>query len=72
MSSAYYLVTSSKNFEKTVEDLTAFVPLHKFGVLHVHDLKQKMNSKGVEFAEQCQVFEVCNPFQAAKVLKIDM
>ena len=31
-----------------------------------------LRSKGIEFAEQCKVFEVCNPAQAAKVLSADM
>jgi len=41
---------------------------HKFGVLGVHDLKQKMASKGVTFAPECRVFEVCNPQQAKEIL----
>jgi uncharacterized protein (DUF302 family) len=41
---------------------------HKFGVLGVHDLKEKMNSKGVPFARECRVFEVCNPQQAQMIL----
>jgi len=31
-----------------------------------------VRSKGIEFEEQCKVFEVCNPAQAAKVLSTDM
>jgi uncharacterized protein (DUF302 family) len=31
-----------------------------------------LRGKGFEFAEQCKVFEVCNPGQASKVLAIDM
>ena len=29
-------------------------------------------SKGLAFKEECKVFEVCNPGQAAKVLSADM
>ena len=29
-------------------------------------------AKGIAFDEQCKVFEVCNPGQAAKVLSTDM
>ncbi|MCP5345209.1 MAG: DUF302 domain-containing protein, partial [Pseudomonadales bacterium] len=43
-----------------------------FGVLHVHDLGGTLRSKGMDFKEQCRVFEVCNPQQAAKVLASDM
>lgn len=41
---------------------------HQFGVLGTHDLKQKMESKGVAFARECRIFEVCNPKQAQAVL----
>ena len=44
----------------------------KFGVLHVHDLHKTLNSKGVPFATECQVMEVCNPQQAARVLSDDI
>ncbi|MEZ5461995.1 DUF302 domain-containing protein [Dokdonella sp.] len=68
----YYLVDSTKSFDQAAADLEATVVAHKFGVLHVHDLGATLRSKGVEFAEQCKVFEVCNPAQAAKVLASDM
>ncbi len=45
---------------------------NKFGVLGVIDLKAKMNEKGVEFAPQCVVIEVCNPMQAKKVLEANI
>ena len=31
-----------------------------------------LRSKGIAFAENCKVFEVCNPGQAGKVLSTDM
>ena len=40
--------------------------------MHVHDIGATLRGKGVEFAEECKVFEVCNPQQAAKVLSADM
>jgi uncharacterized protein (DUF302 family) len=41
---------------------------HKFGVLAIHNLREKMESKGVPFARECRVIEVCNPKQAQIVL----
>jgi hypothetical protein len=38
----------------------------------VHDLAATLRSKGIAFPEQCRVFEVCNPQQAAQVLAADM
>jgi len=68
----YYLVDSNKSFEQAATDLEAAVKRHEFGVLHVHDLGNTLRSKGIAFAENCKVFEVCNPGQAAKVLGTDM
>jgi len=79
----YYIVETQKTFdqasadlEKTFDqasaDLESAVKNHGFGVLHVHDLGTTLRSKGVAFEEQCKVFEVCNPLQAAKVLATDM
>jgi uncharacterized protein (DUF302 family) len=42
---------------------------HKFGVLGTINLRQKLNEKGVPFARECLIFEVCNPHQAQKVLE---
>ena len=41
-------------------------------MLHIHDLGTTLRSKGMAFEEECKVFEVCNPAQAAKVMSIDM
>lgn len=68
----YYIVESEKSFEQASSDLDAAVKAHGFGVLHVHDLGNTLRGKGVEFAEECRVFEVCNPQQASKVLAADM
>jgi uncharacterized protein (DUF302 family) len=68
----YYMVDTAKSFEQASADLEAAVKRHDFGVLHVHDLGNTLRNKGVEFEEQCKVFEVCNPGQAAKVLATDM
>lgn len=68
----YYLVDSNKSFDQAAIDLEAAVKRHEFGVLHIHDLGNTLRSKGIAFAEECKVFEVCNPGQAAKVLGADM
>jgi len=68
----YYIVETEKTFDEASIDLDAAVKRHNFGVLHVHDLGSTLRSKGIAFEEQCKVFEVCNPAQAAKVLSTDM
>ena len=68
----YYIVETSKSFTQAAIDLDAAVKRHQFGVLHIHDLGATLRSKGIAFDEECKIFEVCNPAQAAKVLATDM
>lgn len=68
----YYIIDSKKPFEQAVTDLEQAVKRNGFGVLHIHDLGNTLRSKGVEFAPQCKILEVCNPVQAARVLASDM
>lgn len=68
----YYIVETNKSFDQAVKDLDTAVKDNGFGVLHIHDLGNTLRSKGVDFQENCKVFEVCNPKQAAKVLATDM
>src|SRR5262245_63849370 len=67
-----HIVESSKPLARVIPDLEQAVARHKFGVLGVHDLKAKMAEKGVPFARECRIFEVCNPHQAKKVLEANL
>lgn len=62
--------------DKTVSDaaaaLQAAVQVNHFGVMQMHNLKETMAKKGVEFAHECLIFEVCQPGQAKKVLEGNM
>ncbi len=62
--------------EKTVnaaaDALQAAVTTNHFGVMQVHNLQETMVKKGVEFAHECLIFEVCQPQQAKKVLEANM
>lgn len=40
--------------------------------MQVYNLKETMTKKGVEFARECLIFEVCQPQQAKKVLDDNM
>jgi uncharacterized protein (DUF302 family) len=63
-----YRVSCKKEIAEVARDLEAAATRHEFGVLGVHDLRAKLNEKGVEFERPCLVFEVCNPQQAKKIL----
>ena len=67
-----HVVDSMKPLERLIADLEQAISRHKFGVLGVHDLRAKMAEKGVSFARECRVFEVCNPHQAKKVLEANL
>ncbi len=68
----YYIVETNKPFEKACSDLESEVKAGGFGILHIHDVKETLKNKGVDFKENCKIFEVCNPNEANKVLSIDM
>lgn len=67
-----YVQEARGAMEEVASKLEAAAAENKFGVLAVHDLKQKLNAKGVDFARECRVFEVCNPGKAKTVLEADM
>jgi len=68
----YYIVETQKSFSQAATDLEVAVAHHGFGVLHIHDLGTTLRSKGIAFEEECKIFEVCNPMQAANILATDM
>ena len=63
---------SQKTIDQVCQDLEKAVVEHKFGVMTVHNLKETMNKKGVEFDRECRIFEACNPLQAKRVLEKNM
>lgn len=60
---------SQKSLEVIAKGLEEAAARHQFGVIAVHDLKATMAKKGVDYHGECQVYEVCNPHQAKKVLE---
>jgi len=67
-----FILNTHHSVPDAVDRLSAALANRKFGVLHIHDLNKTLNSKGVPFKPECQVLEVCNPQQAAKVLSNDI
>ena len=65
-------VENNKACHQAALELDAAVKKNGFGVLPVHEVGPTLRRKGIAFEEQCKVFEVCNPVQAAKVLSTDM
>jgi len=65
-------IESAKTIDQVCHDLEKAVVEHKFGVMTVHNLKETMKKKGVEFDRECRIFEVSNPHQAKRVLEGNM
>lgn len=69
MTYSKHSLRSSEEVETRLREAAA---RHKFGILHVHDLKQTLHSKGIELSSECRVYDVCNPQAASKVLTAEM
>lgn len=67
-----YTVITNKTVNEAVKALEKTVKENKFGVLHIHNVKNTLNEKGVEFANECQILDVCNPHKAKEILSTDM
>ena len=65
-------VPTDKTVTEVAAALQVAVQANHFGVMQVHNLKETMTRKGVEFARECLIFEVCQPQQAKKVLDQNM
>jgi len=65
-------IQSAKAIDQVCQDLERAVVKHKFGVMSIHNLKETMKKKGVDFDRECRIFEVCNPHQAKRVLEKNM
>jgi uncharacterized protein (DUF302 family) len=65
-------VSTDKSVSDAAAALQAAVEANHFGVMQVHNLKETMKKKGVNFERDCLIFEVCQPQQAKKVLEQNM
>jgi uncharacterized protein (DUF302 family) len=65
-------LSTDKTVSEAAVALQASVQANHFGVMQVHNLKETMAKKGVEFPRECLIFEVCQPQQAKKVLEQNM
>lgn len=64
--------STDKTVSETATALQTAVQANHFGVMQIHNLKETMTKKGVDFGHECLIFEVCQPQQAKKVLEENM
>ena len=65
-------ITTDESVTEAAAALKSAVEANHFGVMQVHNLKETMTKKGVDFSRECLIFEVCQPQQAKKVLDENM
>jgi len=58
--------STTKTVSEAAASLQAAVAANNFGVMQIHNLKETMTKKGVEFDRECLIFEVCQPKEAKK------
>ena len=66
------ILSTDKTVSEAAVALEPAVQANHFGVMQIHNLKETMAKKGVEFERECLIFEVCQPQQAKKVLDQNM
>ncbi len=64
-----YTVKTQKNIDTVISDLTENLKEIGFGVLETLDFKKILSEKGLEFADNYKLMEVCNPHLAKQVLE---
>lgn len=64
-----HTVKTQKSIDSAIEDLTKNLKEIGFGVLETLDFKKILSDKGLEFADNYKLMEVCNPHLAKQVLE---
>jgi len=67
-----FSLPTGNTVSETAVALQKAVEAHHFGVMHVHNLRETLAKKGMQFAHECLIFEVCQPQQAKMVLEQNM
>ena len=64
-----HTVKTQKRIDEVIVDLTENLKEIGFGVLETLDFKKILTEKGLEFADNYKLMEVCNPHLAKQVLE---
>jgi uncharacterized protein (DUF302 family) len=67
-----YIEVTNKSVQEVVENLKKVCDKYKFGVQHIHNVKENLKAKGIDFKNDCQIVDICNPFIAQQFLSVDM
>jgi uncharacterized protein (DUF302 family) len=71
MEEFHYTKVAKGDFDAVVERVQSLAKEEGFGVLAVHDVKESLAKKGIDFIP-FRIVEICNPVLAAEALKKDI
>ncbi|QHS21503.1 DUF302 domain-containing protein [Virgibacillus sp. MSP4-1] len=64
----HYTVETDRTMDDAIAVLEETLKEEKFGVLWQFDIREKLQEKGLDYNQPYKVLEVCNPFEAERVL----
>ncbi len=67
-----YQKRSTHSQQKIEQSLREAVQRHRFGILHVLDLKKTLQDKGIDLESEVRIYDVCNPQAASQALREDL
>jgi uncharacterized protein (DUF302 family) len=66
-----YQHKTTKSFEDVIETLKKSLMKRKFGTLCSIAMSEKFEEKGINYDGKLTILEVCNPFEASKIISIN-
>ncbi|TVY00989.1 DUF302 domain-containing protein [Paenibacillus cremeus] len=64
----HYTVETGQSVDEAITSLENNLKEEKFGVLWQLNMSEKLREKGIDFDQRYHILEVCNPFEAKRVL----
>ena len=67
-----YIEISNKSVQEVVDNLKEVASKYKYGIQHIHNVQETLKAKGIDFKNECQIVDICNPIVAEQFLSEDM
>ena len=67
-----YMEVTDKSVQEVIDSLKEITSKYKYGIQHIHNVKETLKSKGIDLGNECQIVDICNPIIAQKFLSEDM
>lgn len=67
-----YMEVTDKSVQEVIDSLKEVTAKYKYGIQHIHNVKETLKSKGIDLGNECQIVDICNPIVAQKFLSEDM